>query len=151
PARVSGSAGTGKSVVAMHRAAYLARLSTGGRLLLTTFSKTLASRVSDGMDKLLGAASETRRRVEVLHLHGYAISQLGRRGCSPAIADTEEIEQCLHAARGDLDPKFTDAFLFAEWEAVVDYWGIKGWEVYRNAVRVGRGSALPPRQRRQLW
>ena len=63
PARVSGSAGTGKSVVAMHRAAYLARLSAGGRLLLTTFSKTLASRLSDGMDKLLGAASEGRRRV----------------------------------------------------------------------------------------
>ena len=60
PARVSGSAGTGKSVVAMHRAAYLARLSAGGRLLLTTFSKTLASRLSDGMDKLLGAVSEAR-------------------------------------------------------------------------------------------
>src|SRR5438552_876415 len=50
PARVSGSAGTGKSVVAMHRAAYLARLSMGGWLLLTTFSKTLGSRLSDGMD-----------------------------------------------------------------------------------------------------
>lgn len=151
PARVSGSAGTGKSVVAMHRAAHLARLSAGGRLLLTTFSKTLASRLSDGMDKLLGAASETRRRVEVLHLHGYAISQLDRRGRCPAIAEAEVIERHLHAARGDLDPKFTDAFLFAEWEAVVDYWGIKSWEAYRDAVRVGRGSPLSPRQRRKLW
>ena len=151
PARVSGSAGTGKSVVAMHRASYLARLSTGGRILLTTFSKTLASRLSDGMDKLLGAASEARRRVEVLHLHGYAISQLVRHSRSPTIADPEEIEQCLHAARGGLDPRFTDGFLFAEWEAVVDYWGIKSWEAYRDAVRVGRGSPLSPRQRRQLW
>jgi UvrD-like helicase family protein/AAA domain-containing protein len=150
-ARVSGSAGTGKSVVAMHRAAYLARLSTGGRLLLTTFSKTLASRLSDGMDKLLGAVSEARRRVEVLHLHGYAISQLARRGYSPIIADAEETERRLHAARGDLDPKFTDAFLSAEWEAVVDYGGIKSWEAYRDAVRVGRGSPLSPRRRRQLW
>jgi UvrD/REP helicase N-terminal domain/UvrD-like helicase C-terminal domain len=151
PARVSGSAGTGKSVVAIHRAAYLARLSTGGRLLLTTFSKTLASRLSDGMDKLLGAASEARRRVEVLHLHGYAISQLDRRGRSATIVEAEDIERRLHRARGDLDPKFADAFLFAEWEAVVDYWGIKSWEAYRDAVRVGRGSPLSPRQRRQLW
>jgi superfamily I DNA/RNA helicase len=69
---VSGSAGTGKSVVAVHRAAYLARLSAGGRLLLATFSKTLASRLSDGMDKLLGAVSEARARVAVLQLHAYA-------------------------------------------------------------------------------
>jgi UvrD-like helicase C-terminal domain/UvrD/REP helicase N-terminal domain len=92
-----------------------------------------------------------RRRVEVLHLHGYAISQLVRHSRSPTIADPEEIEQCLHAARGGLDPRFTDGFLFAEWEAVVDYWGIKSWEAYRDAVRVGRGSPLSPRQRRQLW
>jgi UvrD-like helicase C-terminal domain/AAA domain len=151
PARVSGSAGTGKSVVAMHRASYLARLSTGGRILLTTFSKTLASRLSDGMDKLLGATSEARRRVEVLRLHGYAISQLDRRGRSPTIVEAEDIERRLHKARGDLDPKFADAFLFAEWEAVVDYWGIKSWEAYRDTTRVGRGSPLLPRQRRQLW
>jgi hypothetical protein len=123
PARVSGSAGTGKSVVAMHRAAYLARLSTGGRLLLTTFSKTLASRLSDGMDKLLGAASEARRRVEVLHLHEYAKSRLDRRGRHLAIADAEEIKERLHAARGELDPRFTGSFLSAEWEAVVDLLG----------------------------
>jgi hypothetical protein len=151
PARVSGSAGTGKSVVAMHRAAYLARLSAGGRLLLTTFSKTLASRLSDGMDKLLGAVSEARARIEVLHLHGYAIAQLERRGFGVGIGEAEEIERRLSEARGDLDPKFTDAFLFAEWEAVVDYWGIKSWEAYRDTVRVGRGAPLSPRQRRQLW
>jgi hypothetical protein len=151
PARVSGSAGTGKSVVAMHRAAYLARLSAGGRLLLTTFSKTLASRLSDGMDKLLGAASEARRRVEVAHLHAYAVTQLERRGFSLVIADEEEIRRRLNEARGDLDQRFTDAFVFAEWDAVVDYWGIKGWETYRDAARVGRGSPLSPRQRRQLW
>ena len=65
PARVSGAAGTGKSVVAMHRAAHLARTSQGGRILLTTFSKTLAGRLSDGMDALLGPASDDRAKVEV--------------------------------------------------------------------------------------
>ncbi len=42
PARVSGSAGTGKTIVALHRAAYLARANTKSRILLTTFSDTLA-------------------------------------------------------------------------------------------------------------
>ena len=67
------SAGTGKSVVAMHRAAHLARLSSGGRVFLATFSKTLGSRLADGMNRLLGANSEVRGRVEVLHLHAYAL------------------------------------------------------------------------------
>ena len=43
PARVSGSAGTGKTIVALHRAVYLARSNPDARVLLTTFSDTLAS------------------------------------------------------------------------------------------------------------
>ena len=44
PARVSGSAGTGKSIVALHRSVYLARNNPESRVLLTTFSSTLAKR-----------------------------------------------------------------------------------------------------------
>ena len=43
PARVSGSAGTGKTIVALHRAAHLARANPDARVLLTTFSETLAN------------------------------------------------------------------------------------------------------------
>ena len=43
PARVSGSAGTGKTIVALHRAAHLARANPNARILLTTFTDTLAS------------------------------------------------------------------------------------------------------------
>jgi hypothetical protein len=42
PARVSGSAGTGKTIVALHRAAHLARSHPDARVLLATFSETLA-------------------------------------------------------------------------------------------------------------
>jgi hypothetical protein len=42
PARVSGSAGTGKTVVALHRAVGLARANPQGRVLLTTFSAPLS-------------------------------------------------------------------------------------------------------------
>ena len=43
PARVAGSAGTGKTIVALHRAAYLARANPDARVLLTTFSDPLAN------------------------------------------------------------------------------------------------------------
>ncbi len=42
PARVTGSAGTGKTIVALHRAVHIARIYPAAQVLLTTFSKPLA-------------------------------------------------------------------------------------------------------------
>ena len=54
--------------------------------------------------------------------------------------------------RTGLDPdKFSYAFLKAECNAVIDYWGLESWEDYEKVSRAGRGAALPVRQRRQLW
>jgi hypothetical protein len=150
PARVSGAAGTGKSVVAMHRAAHLARQSQGGRILLTTFSKVLASRLSEGMDTLLGPASNTRARVDVAHLHSYAHGHASRFG-KLTIADDRTVDQLIAESRGNLDPGFDNAFLRAEWDAVIDFWGISSFEGYRDVPRVGRGVALSSRIRRRLW
>ena len=54
PARVSGSAGTGKTIVALHRAAHLARTHPDARVLLTTFSDTLANALQTKLKRLLG-------------------------------------------------------------------------------------------------
>ncbi len=54
PARVSGSAGTGKTIVALHRAAHLARTHPNARVLLTTFTDTLASALHTKLRRLLG-------------------------------------------------------------------------------------------------
>src|SRR5947209_8852768 len=53
PARVSGSAGTGKTIVALHRAAHLARANGNARVLLTTFSDTLAHALQTKLKRLL--------------------------------------------------------------------------------------------------
>lgn len=53
PARVAGSAGTGKTVVALHRAVHLARASPNGRILLTTFSKPLAHALRANIKRLI--------------------------------------------------------------------------------------------------
>jgi hypothetical protein len=150
PARVSGAAGTGKSVVAMHRSAYLARISQGGRLMLTTYSKTLAARLSEGMDALLGSNSPERARVEVTHLHAYAMAHASRIE-KPTIANGPFIDHLLGEAGRGLEQPFDLAFLRAEWDAVVDFWGITSFEAYREVPRTGRGMALSPRTRRRLW
>jgi hypothetical protein len=150
PARISGSAGTGKSVVAMHRAAHLARETQSGRILLTTFSKVLSTRLSEGMDTLLGSSSEARRRVEVVHLHAYAHSHVSRLK-QLATADDRTIDDSIGRARRGLDLAITNDFLRAEWDAVIDYWGIRSFDEYKVIPRTGRGTPITVGVRRRLW
>lgn len=149
-ARVTGSAGTGKSVVAMHRAARLAR--EGREVLLTTFSRVLAQRLSAGMDILLEGEPEARSRVTVQHLHGLAVERLRTEGFRVRIADEAEVQHLLVAHRGDLDrARWSDPFLAAEWNAVIDYWGVRTRESYLSADRTGRGNRLPASAREAIW
>ncbi|HRI71341.1 MAG TPA: UvrD-helicase domain-containing protein [Polyangium sp.] len=69
PARVSGSAGTGKSVVALHRATRLVKKNPKARVLLTTYSRTLAARLAQQADLLLDPASRERKSLRIEHLH----------------------------------------------------------------------------------
>lgn len=151
PARISGSAGTGKSVVAMHRTANLAKASSGGRLFLTTFNKALAYKLSEGMDMLLGADSDARGRVTVTNLHAYAVQVLSEAGTRVDVVKDDAIKGWIAEARGDLDASWTDGFLFSEWEAVIDYWGLRSFADYRAVARSGRGKPLNPRERKTIW
>ena len=76
PARVSGSAGTGKTILALHRAAALARANPDARVLLTTFSDILANALRDKLKHLVREEHEPRlaERIDV-----YAINTIGKR------------------------------------------------------------------------
>src|SRR5664280_154699 len=65
PARIAGSAGTGKTVVAIHRAAYLAKANPQARLLLTTFSSALANALRGKLGLLIGNEPRLRERIDV--------------------------------------------------------------------------------------
>ncbi|MEI2623690.1 MAG: UvrD-helicase domain-containing protein [Giesbergeria sp.] len=73
PARVSGSAGTGKTIVALHRAAYLARQNPDCRVLLTTFSDTLASALHTKLKRLVGSEPRLAERIDVLSLNAVGL------------------------------------------------------------------------------
>lgn len=153
PARVSGTAGTGKSIVSMHRAANLARAANGDdQVLLTTFSKVLASRLANGVDQILGRDTAARRRLIVSNLHAYAHSLLVDGGKKFELLKRDQLSELLATHGEQLDRnKFSDAFIEAEWNAVIDYWGIDSWEEYEKVSRTGRGTALPVQFRSQLW
>jgi len=151
-ARVSGSAGTGKTVVALHRAVFLARTNPDARVLLATFSDILANSLRTKLRRLISNEPRIGERLEV-----HAMNAIGRRLYDlnfgrPHIASPEEIKQLIEEAAGQVnDHKFNLHFLMAEWDQVVDAWQLETWEVYRDVMRLGRKTRLPEKQRVMLW
>jgi hypothetical protein len=153
PARVTGSAGTGKSVVALHRAAWLARQNPKAKILLTTFSKTLATRLAQNADILLGKSPE-RAQIEVEHLHKIARDLwVKKKGRLFLAVTARRLAVLIEAAQSTVDgaTKFSASFLRSEFETVVDPSGITTWEQYKSASRANRGTPLGARQKLIIW
>src|ERR1019366_8514496 len=94
PARVSGSAGTGKTIVALHRAAHLARTHPDARVLLTTFSDTLASALQTKLRRLLGNEPRLAERVDVHSIDAIGL-RLYKAHIGPATIASREIVRGL--------------------------------------------------------
>lgn len=153
PARVSGSAGTGKTVVALHRAVRLARRGEGARVLLATFSKPLAHALRLKLRRLADADSAAAKRITVGYLdgvgHGLYEQAFGRK---PNIASAAQVEAALRQAAKEAEQtRFSARFLLNEWRHVVDAWQLRDWEAYRDVSRLGRKTRIGGRQRERLW
>ena len=153
PARVAGSAGTGKTIVAIHRAVRLAREEPQARILLASFSQPLADAMAK---KLLVLAPETGGivpRITVTSFRGIAdqMFQL-EHGVRPRIANDLVLRERLRVAAANAGLKgFSDRFLLSEWTNVIDAWGLTTCDAYAAVQRMGRKSRLGPNQRAQLW
>jgi len=151
PARVSGSAGTGKTIVALHRAVFLARRNPETRVLLTTFSDTLANALRVKLRRLISNEPRLAERIDVAALDAIG-RRLYERNVGPVhISTYEQIRATLQEAAAACGTRFSPAFLFAEWEQVVDAWQLDSWEAYRDVLRLGRKTRLSEPQRRELW
>ena len=152
PARVSGSAGTGKTIVALHRAVHLARAHPNARVLLTTFSDTLASALQTKLKRLLGNEPRLAERIDVYALNAIGL-RLYKSHVGPiTLASSDVILGLLKEAATTVTAhKFSLHFLQTEWEQVVDAWQLDSWEAYRDVARLGRKTRLPEAQRKVLW
>ncbi|WP_038974525.1 UvrD-helicase domain-containing protein [Bradyrhizobium genomosp. III] len=151
PTRVSGSAGTGKTIVALHRAVHLARTYPEARVLLTTFSDTLAHALQAKLRRLLANEPRLGERIDV-HSLGSIGLRLHRSHVGPAaIATTEVVRDLIIRVAAATGHKFSSRFLIAEWDQVVDAWQLRLWEAYRDVARLGRKTRLPEPQRKVLW
>ncbi len=152
PARVSGSAGTGKTIVALHRAVHLARRDQDARVLLATFSEPLARALQIKLRRLIGNEPRLAERIDVRAMDALGV-RLHAAVIGPAkIASADQMRSVLEAASAAEEGHgFTPTFLAAEWDQVVDAWQLKDWESYRDVARLGRKTRLPQARREVLW
>ena len=156
PMRVLGGAGTGKTVLAMHRAKWLAenRLEQGQKVFFTTFTRNLAQDIEENLKTLCGQA--VMQRIEVQNLdawvHGflrknqYEYSIVFDRRSGPA---AESWNLALSTADSSIGlPK---GFYEEEFENVILAQGVATRDEYRMARRKGRGTILTRSKRDAIW
>ena len=152
PARVSGSAGTGKTVVALHRALHLAKTNPHARVLLATFSETLANALKTKLRRLLHNQPKYGEQIEVYAMNAIVERLYRFNIAKPHLASRGVIRDLLaEAAEKNNEVSFSPYFLMTEWEHVVDAWQLTTWEAYRDVLRLGRKTRLPESRRKVLW
>lgn len=155
PVRVLGGAGTGKTVVAMHRARWLVRhvLQKGERLLLTTFTRNLAVDIEANLRKICSPAE--MEQIDVTNIDAWVYRFLKRHNQPANItyAGQDAFEQCwkrgMQLADAALD--LPDSFYREEWERVILPQRVATQKAYFKASRLGRGVALSRKQRARIW
>jgi len=151
PARVAGSAGTGKTVVALHRAVHLAKQHPHATLVLATFSPTLANALSHKLHRLIGNEPTIRERITVADMHELAYDLAVEHGLKPQIIESAALHQLIRELRQQHALSYSESFLLSEWESIVDAWNVQTWEAYRDVPRLGRKTRIGGKQREVLW
>jgi hypothetical protein len=156
PARVAGSAGTGKTIVALHRAVHLARQHPEATVLLTTFSVTLARQLQQKLRRLTLSDSALAARIRVAPLDDVGIALYEDRFGTPRMVTDGMLRTLIASVAREAAAKpdgvrVSEAFLYQEWTDVVDAWQITTEAAYLEVRRLGRRTQLGQKQRRGMW
>jgi superfamily I DNA/RNA helicase len=155
PVRVLGGAGTGKTVLAMHRATWLAEHATpeGKKVLVTTFTRNLAIDIETNLHTL--CSQDVMSRIEVRNLDAWVLRFLRSKRYEQSIVygRQDEAAACWNLALAVKDAALglDDEFYVAELEQVVLAQGVATLDAYRSARRVGRGVVLSRAKRDAIW
>ncbi|MFC4337359.1 UvrD-helicase domain-containing protein [Salininema proteolyticum] len=151
PARVTGGPGTGKTVVALHRAVKLAReLPEVGeqRILVTTYTKRLTNDLQWKLARL--AAPGELDRIDVVNIDKLAYDVAARSAAAPVRLrwdDHAALSRAKLICKDSVDPDF----LVDEWKNVILAQLIRTQNEYFAASRVGRGKRLGRADRARIW
>ncbi len=153
PSRIRGAAGTGKTVVGLHRAAYLAR-TRPGRVLVTTYVRTLPDVLGNLLTRM---APDAVGRVDFQGVYAFALDLLSKRGVRVTL-DSRKAKAAFEFAWHlvpDGSPLDRKGLAKRYWEEEISYVikgrGITDFDVYAELPRPGRGHRLGIEQRRAVW
>jgi hypothetical protein len=144
PAKITGSAGTGKTVVAMHRARHLAL--KGERVFLTSFGTTLCGNIDRSLRLLCTEAERQRITVATIHEQALELIRLADPGVNPASPSL--VAQLLESLRQRHAPQRKASLVRAQWEKAVVLQGVSSWDGYRQC---SASRNLSPAQRKGIW
>ncbi|MBF0227363.1 MAG: ATP-dependent helicase [Desulfobacterales bacterium] len=152
--RVIGGAGTGKTVVAIHRAKWLAEnifKEENDKILFTTFTRNLAADIKENLAKICN--DKIMRRIEVVNLDSWVTGFLRKNGYNYDIDYGDRTkplwEKALTLAPDDLG--LDNNFYKEEWERVIQTLSISSFDEYLKASRIGRGIRLNRQNRKSVW
>jgi mRNA-degrading endonuclease RelE of RelBE toxin-antitoxin system len=152
PARVSGSAGTGKTIVALHRAVFLARRHVDATVLLTTFSDTLANALRQKLHRLISNEPRLAERLQVQAMNAVGLRLFEAQFGKARTLSRTLLRELLGEESAKVPGwKFSPSFVLSEWDDLVDAWQLSTWEEYRDIKRLGRKTRLSESQRAMLW
>lgn len=155
PVRVLGGAGTGKTVVAMHRARWLVRrvLQPGERLLLTTYTRNLAADIEANLRSI--CTPDEMAVIEVTNLDAWVsrFMKRERQDVRMVWPGQPAFDRCWDLAMTQADAKLDlpESFYREEWQRVILPNRIRNRKEYFAVSRTGRGTPLSRRQRANIW
>jgi hypothetical protein len=153
PSRIRGAAGTGKTVVGLHRAAYLAR-NGDGKVLVTTLVRTLPSVLESLMQRM---APDVADRIEFTGIHAFALDLLRSRGIRVHL-NAKAAERAFEVAWSDVGARGVLGTI----DSHKDYWreevisvikgrGLSVFDEYARLARLGRRRRLTTEARQAVW
>lgn len=153
PSRIRGAAGTGKTVVGLHRAAYLAR-TRPGRILFATFVRTLPAVMRQQLQRM---APDVVDRVQFTGVHRFALDLLAERGVACKVDGKRAsalFDEAWRAVPKD-SPLHAKGLTKRYWKDEVDHVlkgrGITQFHEYADLPRTGRTHRLTLPQREAMW
>lgn len=154
--KVSGSAGTGKTSVALHRTVHLAQNNPETSVLVVTFSGTLRNELLRLLRELIGHEKSVHERIKVHSAHSIGEKLHIELFKHAKIATEEQIRSFIREGvslyqKQKKGMHFSEDFLWTEWRDIIDDLQLKTPEAYRSVERRGRKKQLTERQREAIW
>ncbi len=151
--RVLGGAGTGKTVVAMHRAKWLAEKVAKGhqKVLFTTFTKNLALDIENNLASIC-PPELLQQRLEIINLDRWVSRFLRQHHYHYNIlynTKNDYWQQALGRKPADLD--LLEVFYREEWQKVIQPQQVETLDQYKQASRIGRGTRINRVERVKIW